>query len=228
MSSSEITQSPQALAWATLFDALSIAFTYPSPSLFSALNQGDFIRVMADEVALIPGEHDLEAELQLLEEGISKALEEGEQALETAYIALFEVNRIQAPLHLYAHLYADGSDGQIMQMQRLQALYQRYGLETKQGEGTEYPDHLVVELEFMAYLFLHMVQAQQSGQDDQALRYVNAIGEFVKEMQWIHRFTANMVHHTRHPFYASLAKFLDVLLSQVESVVGDPRLLHSL
>ena len=164
----------EAIAW--LHDTFSIAFTYPSPELIASLGNGSFVREIRQCISSLTN-HDpitralqaFEKELELLPPGLAS------EQLESDYLALFELNKEQPPLHLYAHLYSDDNPNPVAVYQRLIDTYQSAGVEPRDGEGVEKPDHLSVQLEFQAYLYRLLVQSLHDETDQTTERIEAAI-----------------------------------------------------
>jgi DMSO reductase family type II enzyme chaperone len=82
---------------------------------------------------------------------------------EADYLAAFELGGTEPPVPLYEGLCrpADGREGIIEDLLRF---YDFFGLRLRQ-DNRDYPDHLVCELEFMAFLAAREAHAAESGLD---------------------------------------------------------------
>jgi nitrate reductase assembly molybdenum cofactor insertion protein NarJ len=211
-------------AWATLFDAFSVAFSYPTVSLYQALKNGDFYYVINEEVQVLHDLTGIKPELDGLQRVIEQVMEKADlRELEADYISLFEVNRTRQVLHMYAYLYSSENKDRVTNLQRLQKIYHQYGLVVASGKESESPDHLVVQLEFLSYLFTQLAEACEKQQVDDIALYREAIGRFITELTWIDGFLQafsetlprSEMGSTGYSLYLSLVKVLSVFVSNV-------------
>ena len=91
-------------------------------------------------------------------------------------------------------------------------MYCAFGLELKADPHVEAPDHLTLQLEFLAYL--HRLYGSMLGtrEQDAAARVREGIETFLGELAWIHRFVELLQDRCAHPFYVPLAGLLQTLL----------------
>jgi len=203
----------------TLLNIFSVAFSYPDENLFESLQNGDLVHVLREEVQTITDKEELLEQIADIEKGNSVVVANGLQSLESDYIALFEVNRDLAPVHMYAHLYNSNSEERISAMRRLQSLYQKFGLKIKQGGEGDHPDHLVIQLEFLSYLLQQLAQTESSDHETQQ-NLKTVIRGFVEELQWIANFIQVLKQHPFHPFYTSLALLMGKVVSNMSKTVN--------
>ncbi len=140
--------------------------------------------------------------------------------LESDYVGLFELNKQDPPLHLNGHLYMDGEHNLIPMMKRLKEQYQAFGMELKIDEGSEQPDHLTVELEFMAYLYSEYAEAAQGEAKWSMENIRDGILSFQKELTWVPKFVDALERRSIHPFYVPLGRFLVAMLNAGNSRLG--------
>ena len=96
----------------------------------------------------------------------------------------------------------------------LQAVYRAFDVELKADAATEWPDHLSVQLEFMAYLYRLRARALEDGADPQELNRVRSgIDAFHGELEWILRFVDALERRSEHPIYVPLAQLLRTLIA---------------
>lgn len=90
------------------------------------------------------------------------------EALEAEYLAVFEMGGGVSPVSLYEgqNRPDQGRDGILQDLLRY---YEYFDVRLNQDER-EYPDHLVTELEFLAWLCLQEQAAQKKGGDAQSFR----------------------------------------------------------
>lgn len=96
----------------------------------------------------------------------------------------------------------------------VQRMYRQAGLDL---EEKEVPDHIALELEFAGYLARKVYEQRLSehGIDEQSLALYN---RFVKGTlaRWVPEFCQRITLESKHPFYLSLARCLEVFLLNEE------------
>jgi TorA maturation chaperone TorD len=201
-------------ALALIYDTLSVGFAYPDKKLYGVLDDGGFIAGIKEATSLLPEYPGLGAAAEKLAAGVSETLATHDLLqLETEYIALFDVNLSETPLHPDSQLYDPKKTDRAAQLHELQRIYRDGGMALKTGEGAEQPDHITVELEFMAYLHEQRRLAETNVQDDAASKWEQAIQRFHPRLGWIPRFVEQLEGRTDHPFYVSLGILLVQLLA---------------
>jgi DMSO reductase family type II enzyme chaperone len=200
-------------ASAALCELLALGFSYPDQELYSALNSGSFSADAATHIARLDNPAPLRDALEQLVAGIRIVADTCPlEKLESQYLELFELNRNQAPLHLNAHLYAPGQADPVTMYRQLQGVYRAFGLELKVDPRVEAPDHLTLQLEFLAYLYRLHGSLVTTREQDAAARAGEGIETFLGALAWIHRFVALLQDRSAHPFYVPLAGLLQTLL----------------
>jgi len=181
-------------------DFLSRAFSYPDQRLLEWLEQEGipFLRTEIGGSTPLVG--------SLLKEAQQMAASAGKERIESDYIALFELNPERPPVRMYGGLYRNEGERLVL-LQRLSALYRKYGLEL--AGGSEQPDHLTVELEFLAFLYRSISDPQWDEAERRNLR--DDIGFLEQHLLWS-RELARLLED-RHPFYQSLARLLGEILT---------------
>ncbi len=200
-------------ASAALYDLLALGFSYPDEQLYGALTSGSFSADAAANIALLGNPAPLHDAHEQLVAGIRVVAGTGARdKLESQYLELFELNRNPAPLHLNAHLYAPGQADPVTMYRQLQGMYCAFGLELKADPQVEAPDHLTLQLEFLAYLYRLLGSMLRTREQDAAARVREGIETFLGELAWIHRFVELLQDRSAHPFYVPLAHFLETML----------------
>jgi len=210
----------EAIAW--LHDTFSIAFTYPGPELIASLGDGSFISEIGHCIGSLNNPGPLSTALKAFEKELDSFPRDysGEQ-LESDYLALFELNKEQPPLHLNAHLYSDGNPNPVTVYQRLIETYRSAGIEPREGEGVENPDHLAVQLEFQAYLY-RLLAGSLHGETDQTTEQIQgAIHSFRKELAWVHTWLVALEQLGSHSLYVPLGRLLWVVLDTTAPCTAD-------
>lgn len=203
----------QSEASAALYDLLALGFSYPHQEFYGTLTSGSFSADAAANIALLGNPAPLHGAHEQLVAGIRVVAGTGAcDTLESQYLELFELNRNQAPLHLNAHLYAAGQPDPVTMYRQLQDMYCAFGLELKADPQIEAPDHLTLQLEFLAYLYRLLGSMLTTREQDAAARVREGIESFLGELAWIHRFVELLQDRSAHPFYVPLAGLLQTLL----------------
>ena len=88
------------------------------------------------------------------------------------------------------------------------AVRQIYAAEGLAPDGHSLPDHVAVELEFMAHLARREAKAREQGDEEEALACLRQQEAFLGEHlgHWLPRFCQRVLAAEAHPFYASLAQ----------------------
>jgi ferredoxin len=88
------------------------------------------------------------------------------------------------------------------------AVRQSYAAEGLAPEGHSLPDHVAVELEFMAHLARREAEARERGDEEGALACLRQQEAFLGEHlgRWLPRFCQRVLAGEAHPFYADLAQ----------------------
>jgi TorA maturation chaperone TorD/Pyruvate/2-oxoacid:ferredoxin oxidoreductase delta subunit len=88
------------------------------------------------------------------------------------------------------------------------AVRQHYTAEGLASEDHFLPDHVAVELEFMAHLALREAEAWERDDEDEALACLRRQEAFLSEHlgRWLPSFCQRVLASEAHPFYASLAQ----------------------
>jgi TorA maturation chaperone TorD len=205
----------ESAALAALFDLVSMGFAYPGQDLYRALIDGRYIEAVESNVALLGNPPELVMALQALAAGLKGLAEDcSHRQLETEYNALFELNRDEVPLHLNAHLYMEGRPDPVPIYRRLQQIYREFALELNTEKAAESPDHLAVELEFVAYLY-DLLQLTLCGErEDSVERIRQGLAVFFRELDWVGNFIDALEKRSGHPFYLPLGNLLRTLIRQ--------------
>ncbi len=203
----------ESAALAALFDLVSMGFAYPSQDLYRALTDGRYTEAAESNVALLGNPAPLVEVLKPLAAGLNTLADDcTHRRLETEYIALFEHGRDEAPLHLNAHLYMEGMPDPVPVYRDLQKIYCEFAVELNTEKATESPDHLAVELEFVAYLF-DLLQLTLGGErKDSVERIQHGLTAFFDELDWVGNFVDALEQRSVHPFYLPLGNFLCTLI----------------
>jgi nitrate reductase assembly molybdenum cofactor insertion protein NarJ len=195
-----------------LLDTLSWAFAYPYPKFYQELANGGLLEKLTQGCLLVNAVDSLEHELNDVAAGIENIRNNHSLAeLETDYIALFEINRDLPPLHLNSGLYQQGKTARLETLQRLSRLYHDHGLMMEQG--AEQADHLVVEMEFLAFLYRCLAQLPQADTDTSKEIILRDINTLISELEWVEALASELELRGGHPLYVPLGRLLATLLT---------------
>lgn len=181
----------------------------------------DFLKFLAEWVASVSG---AEAPFQLLSCQMRRGLkmlnsyfkrvgesswQELGEAASVEFTRLFRgVKRHYSPLPPYESLYREDSGrvfGELTGAVRRE--YRRFGLELADGLGGEPPDHIGFQLDFMHFLCRQEAEAWGSANRDEALRFLLAGQEFLREhlVTWLPGFCDEVREHDRLGLFGALA-----------------------
>ena len=205
-------------AYAALYQLLAVAWAYPTQNLFDALQCGELQKVITQALydlnqAELPQRELITRSQQSLDSGILDYLRTHDKVdLETDYVALFE-NNFDAPVtHLYQHLYVSGQRTQIEVLKSLNQRYQRLGIGLKQGEGVEQADHLSVQLECLAFLYMRLAQNIDNKMKAETAFYLEEVRQFSDELSWINVLAEKLQSSINHLIYLPLIEFTRAVL----------------
>lgn len=137
---------------------------------------------------------------------------EGLQALTLDHTRLF-VGPYALLAPPYGSIYLE--DGRFMgeSTAAVQELYRQEGLKPIAKDA---PDHVAVELEFMHFLILRLIDAMGSSDAEQMSRYRQKARSFLRSHlgEWIPEFTENVEKHARTSFYRTLGQATRVFVAE--------------
>jgi TorA maturation chaperone TorD/formate hydrogenlyase subunit 6/NADH:ubiquinone oxidoreductase subunit I len=126
-----------------------------------------------------------------------------QEGLEAEYARLF-MGPGRPVAHPYESVYREG---RVMGDCAL-AVRQSYAVEGLAPEGHSLPDHVAIELEFMAHLARREAEARERGDEEEVQACLRRQEAFLSEHlgRWLPRFCQRVLANEAHPFYASLAQ----------------------
>lgn len=126
-----------------IYQLFAVLFTYPDEALWAALTGNEISRQFSDACRALPFEPPMEIPHW------SRDLEDTTlENIGSVYTSNFEIGN--APVSLYERGYTDTGDAAVFE--ELYRFYEYFGLSFDQGKMADWPDSLLVELEFMHYL----------------------------------------------------------------------------
>lgn len=184
--------------------------SYPDESLMGPLRDGVVDRELAaavDSLAQAPG---LRAALAGLRAAWEAPAPVGPSFGEE-YTYLFARN-VRVALH--ASRYRDGGAVSSQDLAQLAGTYEAFGFRVA-DQARELPDHLCVQLEFLAALCLKEAYALDQGWSGRANTARRARRKFVREhLGWVPRLHGEVLDHARLPFYPAAAAWARAVLAQ--------------
>ncbi len=194
-----------------LYAVLAVAFRKPQVALEAdgAASLAQVIGELAatlDAAALRPPADALASTLETFEEHATQALRD----LEIEYNRLF-VGPARPVAPPYESVWRD-PQGQVMgpPAQAVQQQYAEAGLALS-PDYHDLPDHLAIELGFMAYLSAQ--QAETEGDD--RLPWAERASAFLQQhlLVWLPPFCQRIRQESRHPFYTALANLTETFVN---------------
>lgn len=159
---------------------------------------------------------DPEAWQRLVEHGLIDP-SRGQEVLEADYLAAFELGRGKAPVPLFEGMHR-GDQGREGVLEDLLRFYEFFDVKLSEIDR-EYPDHLVTELEFLAWLCLQEHAAEQKGGDAESFR--NAARDFLTRhlAAWLPEFRRRL--EATGTTYAQYGSALSELVQAHSSRLGE-------
>lgn len=199
-----------------VYGLLAPGFRRPTPAGLEAITSGDAAGVLAEGIGVLTcplsaaGSSSLEV---LLEEARSGDATVRANGLQAEYCRLF-VGPYSLACPPYGSVYLDG--GQVMGLSAIEAAsrYRQAGLRVA-GHWKEPPDHIAVELAFMARLSARYLAAVEASHEDEALCHLEAQRDFLCGHlgRWGPLFADRLVRATSCSLYRLLGEFLPAWLA---------------
>jgi len=177
---------------------LARGFKYPDRAFREALARGAYQDELLEALDVVKGGDAWAEALSQLQKALRQATA-GPAALEGEHTYLFARNVATSP-------YASSYDGdRIRGISELASFYAAFGFRV--AEGSELPDHVGAELEFLGVLHAKESYAREQGWAEQAEICLEARKKFVSEHLngWLPAFAQRLREQARHPFYPALA-----------------------
>ncbi|RPJ11795.1 MAG: hypothetical protein EHM36_00785 [Deltaproteobacteria bacterium] len=209
----------RSLARSTIYNTLSLCFTYPNEGVFSWIAEGKWVNQLRASLGLL-NEEGFEKTLRSFEEIFSGKREGLSLELAREYTRLF-VNafpRVVAPPYGAVYLEKDGlvfgkSTSEVLRF------YQDMGFGLKENIG-DLPDHVAHELEFMGILTGQ--EAQASGGEKVRLEEVQIsfLSRFI--VTWVPVFSEKVAAQSRSNFYRTLSDLTKEFINSEKNYLGIP------
>lgn len=139
------------------------------------------------------------------------------EALEAEYLAAFELGRGASAVPLYEGMHR-GGQGREGILEDLLRFYEFFGVKLSEADR-EYPDHLVTELEFLAWLCLQEQAARREERDAQPFQ--RAARDFLDRhlAAWLPEFRRKL--EAMETVYAQYVPALEELVASHRSRLGE-------
>ncbi|MFQ5854263.1 MAG: molecular chaperone [Anaerolineae bacterium] len=205
-----MTSSDRTRARIQIYRLLSRAFLYPNEESLQALAEESASLTSSLEV--------LEGEDQLREVGkafVASAKASPATELEGAYNALFSG---RAPCYLNESDYDRNPFARTHRMADAAGFYQGFGMEPSTQAG-ERPDFIGTELEFMYWLLVKQVYAEEQDWQEEAAVCRDAQAKFFHEhlVWWVPQLCEKLETTSSCTYYRSLATFLKAFIEGEEA-----------
>lgn len=187
-------------------------FFYPDPGLSNAFGEGRAQSELAEAVAQLKRPVPAARALSVLCAAWDER-QRGDPSLAEEHSYLFAR---QVPVSPYEGAYrSDLSAVPPSDLAEMAALYAAFGLRVAQ-RAWERPDHVSLELEFLAALLSKQAYALERRWDARVRVVAQARARFVQEhlAAWFPQFAERLTAHARFPFYPTTARFAQCLLDQ--------------
>ena len=183
------------------YQLAALAFMYPDKKWLESFSK--FLAVRKDELRNNMSEFE-----RSLSNSLNQSLDEHTlDGIELEYNRLFTAGEtILTPI--YETEYAmDTIFAKTKELADLNGFYIAFGLELGKDSNNERPDHVSIELEFMAMLLIKEAYARNEGWDDKANVCLEARKKFLKDHigRWGSTFCTMVKHKSEVEFYKVLA-----------------------
>ncbi|MFQ5970564.1 MAG: molecular chaperone [Nitrososphaerales archaeon] len=186
---------------ARAYQLVALAFMYPDKKWFESFS--DFLAVRKDE----HGNGASELERSLSNCLVQSLNDHSLDGIALEYDRLFTAGEtVLTPI--YETEYAmDTIFAKTKELADLNGFYNAFGLQLGKDSNNERPDHVSIELEFMAMLLIKEAYARNEGWDEKANVCLDARKKFLKDHigRWAPTFCTMVKHKTELEFYMVLA-----------------------
>ena len=201
-----------AIARTALFNGLARAFDYPDAMLAEDIRSGTFLNDIRESIRLCGTEEGLASPGDDAVPANGETPEDLLLALEKDYTRMCFTSKPRL-VYLFESVYREGKLLQDSTF-RMARLYHAAGLKPV-GDFRLPPDHIAMELEFLAYLHHQHGQALASADDEKAAYARELIAQTLEEhlRPFGAALAGRMDHHDEHPFYRDMARCLAAVLN---------------
>jgi TorA maturation chaperone TorD len=200
-----------------IFNALAQALNYPTQELAVSLKNGDYLRQLSNALQTKESNRlgeQLTKHLKGYAE-ISQSAEDIQLALEKEYTWMCFASKPRL-LYLFGSVYREGKLLQESTFD-IARLYYEAGLKIDENFQLP-PDHIAIEMEFMAYLCFNELNAQQDG-DKEKEQYAGKLQKTVLENHlaaFAGQFAEKLACSAKSDFYKIIAWFITALFKDMD------------
>ncbi len=188
-----------------IYKMLSLAFLYPGDIDWDTfIHESPGILELASDILLF----DINAETAMLS-SLSNSLDFEQICCE--HTMLFINNPNTNPIFPYESIYQEDTImGKCTRL--IQEQYEQYGLAVDQRHSYLLPDHIALELDFMAYLIEKDIQSGSSSIHKQKKFFSDHPG------QWMHQFLAELRSVATSSYFSSLATVAEIFIGYEKKI----------
>lgn len=192
-----------------VYQLLSLAFKYPTPAVFAAYQDGEFLSELEENLVRLPHLKALADETDSLRTKVQNDLAGVSfQGFEVDFTRTFDVGAPEPPCPPYEGAHRPGVEKTAILL-AISEFYKHFGLKMDPTEGKrELPDHLSAELEFLHFLTFKEAQARKEETEELLKGYLTAQRDFLQRhpVGWLPMFYEKLKKSDVMPFYVQLAK----------------------
>lgn len=200
-----------------IFNALAQALNYPTRELAVSLKNGDYLHQLFNALQTKESNR-LGEQLAKHLKGYAETSQSAEDirlALEKEYTWMCFASKPRL-LYLFGSVYREGKLLQESTFD-IARLYYEAGLKIDENFQLP-PDHIAIEMEFMAYLCLKELEAQQNG-DKEKEQYAGKLQKTVLENHlaaFAGQFAEKLAGSAKSDFYKTMAWFITALFKDID------------
>lgn len=206
----EETQLERWKCWQAALQGLVRGFSYPDSDWVKSLISGTWLEAFGGPLER------LGISVKVLEKSLAKlpkAEEEALQELQIEYTYLFINALPRVPAPPYASAYYDQGFLMGEAAERAKKTYCHFGLDLA-DDFYDLPDHIAVEIAFIAELMARLIAAQEQGAKEQVHILKKEIENFLSEQlrPWLPEFCKRVQETARLPFYGGVVELTKEVL----------------
>jgi DMSO reductase family type II enzyme chaperone len=203
------------IARCSVYRLLALAFKYPTPEVFAAFQNGDFLSELRDNLTRLPHLEGLWDETTDLRTSVQIELAGTSfQDFAVDFTRTFDVGAPEPPCPPYEGTHRPKLEKTAIMIE-LSEFYKHFGLKMNPEDGQrELPDHLTAELEFLHFLAYKEAQAREEENEELLQGYLRAQRDFLQRhpAAWVPTFYQKLQASGLMPFYVMLAQIASQLV----------------
>ena len=207
-------------ARSTIYGVISVIFSSPESDKFSMILNHNLRECALDACFELEKDEDQEGKM-LLSKSFQKLIEKLDclelQTIKDEFVDIFG-HTLSKQITPYALEHLKNSDVffRTQKLADLNGFYKAFGMEV---ESIERADHISTQTEFLSFILLKGMLADQNHLFDQKEICEKAVLDFQKEhfLDWVEMFSENMVNYVDKGFYPLSGKFLSEFICREKS-----------